>query len=89
MKGAVTCADSTGTVVAVAVTAAVVAGIYLVGSPMPTSARAGSTSAGCRTCRAIARAIDLYWTRQVAGLPASLEQLRTGHRCECHRSPIR
>ena len=68
-------AQVTGTIVAVAVTAAIVAGIYLLGSPADERARR-LDDRRVQDLSGIARAIDLYWTRTTR-LPSSLETLRT------------
>jgi hypothetical protein len=64
-----------GTVVTVAVTAAVIAGIYLLGSPVEERARR-LDDRRVQDLSGISQAIDVYWTRQ-SGLPASLDRLRT------------
>ena len=64
-----------GTVVTVAVAAAVVAGVYLLGSPVEERARR-LDERRVQDLSGIAQAVDLYWTRE-SRLPASLEQLRT------------
>jgi hypothetical protein len=68
-------AQIAGTVVTVAVTAAIVAGIYVLGSPLEERARR-IDERRVQDLSGIAQAIDVYWTRQ-SGLPASLDQLRT------------
>lgn len=64
----------TGTIVAVAVTAAVVAGIFVLGSPMEERARR-LDERRMQDLAGIARTIDLYWTRR-SSLPSSFEELR-------------
>jgi hypothetical protein len=64
-----------GTVVVVAVTAAVAAGIYLLGSPAAERARR-LDDRRVQDLSGIARAVDLYWTRE-SRFPASLDQLRS------------
>jgi hypothetical protein len=64
-----------GTVVTVAVVAAVVAGIYLLGSPSEERSRR-LDERRVQDLSGIAQAIDLYWTRE-SRLPGSLEQLRS------------
>ena len=64
-----------GIVVTVAVTAAVITGIYLLGSPSEERARR-LDERRVQDLSGIASAIDVYWTRQ-SGLPSSLDQLRT------------
>ena len=68
-------AQLTGAVVTVAVTAAIVAGIYLLGSPAEERARR-LDERRVQDLSGIARAVDVYWTRNTR-LPASLEALRT------------
>src|SRR5687768_9736947 len=68
-------AQVAGTVVTVAVTAAVLAGIYLLGSPSEERARR-LDERRVQDLSGISQAIDVYWTRQ-SNLPASLEQLRS------------
>jgi hypothetical protein len=68
-------AQIAGTLVTVAVTAAVVAGIYVLGSPLEERARR-LDERRVQDLSGISQAIDVYWTRQ-SGLPASLDQLRT------------
>lgn len=68
-------AQIAGTVVTVAVTAAVLGGIYLLGSPSAERARR-LDERRVQDLSGIARAIDLYWTRR-SRLPSSLEELRT------------
>ena len=68
-------AGVTGIVVAVVVTAAVVTGIYLLGSPAEERARR-LDERRVQDLSGIARAIDLYWTRTTR-LPTSLGALRT------------
>jgi hypothetical protein len=68
-------AQVAGTVVTVAVTAAIVAGIYVLGSPEEERARR-IDERRVQDLSGIAQAIDVYWTRQ-SGLPTSLDQLRT------------
>ena len=63
----------TGTVVAVAVTAAIVAGIYLLGSPAAERVRR-MDDRRVRDLSAVARAMDVYWTRNMR-LPPSLDAL--------------
>jgi hypothetical protein len=65
----------TGTVVAVVVTAAIAAGIYVLGSPAEERARR-LDERRVQDLSEIARAVDVYWTRTMR-LPASLEALRT------------
>ena len=67
-------AQFTGTVVTVAVTAAVVAGIYVLGSPLDERARR-LDERRVEDLSGISQAIDVYWTRQ-SSLPASLDRLR-------------
>jgi hypothetical protein len=64
-----------GTVVTVAVTAAVLAGIYMLGSPSEERARR-LDDRRVQDLADIGRAVDLYWTRS-SRLPSSLEELRT------------
>lgn len=64
-----------GTVVAVVVTAAVIGGIFLLGSPAEERARR-LDERRMQDLSGIARAVDVYWTRG-ASLPSSLEALRT------------
>ena len=68
-------AQIAGTVVTVAVTAAVVAGIYLLGAPSEERARR-LDERRVQDLSGVSQAIDLYWTRQ-SSLPATLEQLRS------------
>jgi hypothetical protein len=68
-------AQVTGTVVTVAVTAAIAAGIFLLGSPAEEHARR-LDERRVQDLSGIARAVDVYWTRNTR-LPASLETLRT------------
>ena len=63
-----------GTLVTVAVTAAVVAGIYVLGSPLEERARR-LDERRVQDLSGISQAIDVYWTRQ-SSLPSSLNQLR-------------
>jgi hypothetical protein len=65
----------TGTIVAVVVTAAIGAGIYLLGSPAAERARR-LDERRVEDLSGIARAVDVYWTRNMR-LPASLAALRT------------
>ncbi len=67
-------AQIAGTVVTVAVTAAVIAGIYLLGSPLEERARR-LDERRVEDLSGISQAIDVYWTRQ-SSLPASLDRLR-------------
>ena len=64
-----------GTAVTVAVTAAVIAGIYLLGSPSEERARR-LDDRRVQDLSGISQAIDVYWTRQ-SSLPSSLDQLRS------------
>jgi hypothetical protein len=64
-----------GTVVTVAVTAAIVAGIVLLGSPAEERARR-LDERRVQDLSGIAGAVDVYWTRNMR-LPASLEALHT------------
>jgi hypothetical protein len=68
-------AQVTGTVVAVVVTAAIVTGIYELGSPSEERARR-LDERRVQDLSGIARAADVYWTRHMR-LPASLEALQT------------
>jgi hypothetical protein len=72
---AATRARLAGTVVTLAVTAAVVAGVYLLGSPAEERARR-LDERRVQDLSGIAQAVDLYWTRE-SRLPASLEQVRS------------
>jgi hypothetical protein len=63
-----------GTVVTVAVAAAVVAGIYVLGSPSEERSRR-LDGRRVQDLAGISRAVDLYWTRE-SRFPASLDQLR-------------
>src|SRR5690242_6309144 len=72
---AATRARFAGTIVTVAVTAAVVAGVYLLGSPAEGRARRLGERRG-QELSGVAQAVDLYWTRE-SRLPASLEELRS------------
>src|SRR5688572_3877367 len=72
---AATRARLAGTVVTVAVAAAVVAGIYVLGSPVEERARR-LDERRVQDLSGIAQAVDLYWTRE-SRLPASLDQLRS------------
>jgi hypothetical protein len=63
-----------GTAVTVAVTAAVIVGIYLLGSPSEERTRR-LDERRVQDLSGISQAIDVYWTRQSA-LPSSLDQLR-------------
>ena len=67
-------AQVTGAVVTVAVTAAVIAGIYVLGSPLDERARR-LDERRVEDLSGISQAIDVYWTRQ-STLPASLDRLR-------------
>jgi hypothetical protein len=64
-----------GVFVTVAVTAAVISGIYLLGSPSEERARR-LDERRVQDLSGIAQAVDLYWTRE-SRLPPSLEQLRS------------
>ena len=64
-----------GTAVTVAVTAAVIAGIYLLGSPSEERARR-LDERRVQDLSGISQAIDVYWTRQ-SNVPSSLDQLRS------------
>ena len=64
-----------GTFVTIVVTAAVVAGILLLGSPDEERARR-LDQRRVQDLSGIARALDLYWTHNNSNLPASLEVLR-------------
>jgi hypothetical protein len=72
---AATRARLAGTVVTLAVIAAVVAGVYLLGSPAEERARR-LDERRVQDLSGIAQAVDLYWTRE-SRLPPSLEQLRS------------
>jgi hypothetical protein len=65
----------TGTAVTVLVTAAIGAGIYLLGSPAAERARRFDERR-VEDLSGIARALDIYWTRS-SRLPASLQELQT------------
>jgi hypothetical protein len=67
-------AQIAGTAVTVAVTAAIVAGIYVLGSPLEERARR-IDERRVQDLSGIAQAIDLYWTR-LSSLPGSLDQLQ-------------
>ena len=62
-------------IVTIAVTAAIVVGIYLLGSPTDERARR-LDERRVQDLSEIARAADVYWTRNTR-LPASLDALRT------------
>ena len=68
-------AQVAGTVVTVAVTAAIIGGIFLLGSPLEERERR-LDERRVQDLTGIAVAVDVYWTRN-AKLPASLEALRT------------
>ena len=68
-------AQVAGTVVTVAVTAAIIGGIFLLGSPLEERERR-LDERRVQDLSGIARAVDVYWTRTTS-LPSSLETLRT------------
>ena len=68
-------AQVVGTAVTVAVTIAVITGIYLLGSPLEERARR-LDDRRVQDLSGIAQAVDLYWTRE-SRMPASLDQLRS------------
>jgi hypothetical protein len=65
----------TGAVVTIAVTAAIAAGIFLLGSPAAERERR-LDERRVQDLSGIAGAVDVYWTRHMR-LPASLDALRT------------
>jgi hypothetical protein len=67
-------AQLAGTAVTVAVAAAVIAGIYVLGSPLEERARR-LDDRRVEDLSGISQALDVYWTRQ-SSLPASLDRLR-------------
>jgi hypothetical protein len=71
----VTRARITGTVVTVAVTAAIAAGIYLLGPPAAERVRR-MDERRVQDLSAVARAMDVYWTRNMR-FPSSLAALRS------------
>jgi hypothetical protein len=68
-------AQVAGALATIAVTAAVVAGIFVLGSPAEERSRR-LDERRVQDLSGIARAVDLYWTRNNASFPASLETLR-------------
>ena len=64
-----------GTLVTLAVICAIAAGIFLLGSPADERSRR-LDERRAQDLSGIARAIDLFWTRNNSSLPASLEVLR-------------
>lgn len=63
-----------GTLVAVVVAAAIVAGIFVIGSPAGERARR-LDERRVQDLSGISRAVDVYWTRRTS-LPATLQELR-------------